>query len=145
MNNFLFWQKWLFVVSILTVVLGLVIVVSAFWSSDNGQIDPDFYARYNIITFSVLRQWFSAMLGAVIAGWGVCLIFIAHYPFKRKESWSWHCVLLGLSVWFVLDTALSLYLKVYFNAIFNTVLFGLALLPLVFTRKHFISSGPTVH
>ena len=43
----------------------------------------------------------------------------------------------GILVWFVLDTSLSIYYKVYFNAAFNTVLLILAMLPVVLTRRYF--------
>jgi hypothetical protein len=42
-----------------------------------------------------------------------------------------------LLVWFVLDTALSVFYKVYFNAALNTTILILAGLPVVFTRKEF--------
>jgi hypothetical protein len=43
-------------------------------------------------------------------------------------------------IWFVLDTSLSLFYKVHFNATLNTVLFILGILPLAFTRKWFIQT-----
>jgi hypothetical protein len=139
MGSFSFWQKWLLVVSILIAGLGVFIIIGSFLGGDNSQIDPEFLQRYHVITFEAFRLWIFAVLGATLAGWGVCLIFIAHYPFKRKELWAWNCLVAGILVWYVLDTFASLYFKVYFNAIFNTILLGLSILPLIFTRKHFIS------
>lgn len=63
--------------------------------------------------------------------------FKAHYPFKKKEKWAWNCLVVGLLVWFVLDTSISLNYKVYFNAVFNTALLISAILPAVFTLKYF--------
>lgn len=113
-------------------------VASSFFGGNSSRVNPEFVQKYKIITFSAFRQWLLAMLGATIAGWGICLIFMAHYPYKRKELWSWNCLTLGLLVWFVLDTIFLMYTGVYFNAIFNTVVFVLAILPLIFTRKHFV-------
>ncbi|MFQ5811867.1 MAG: hypothetical protein ACE5I2_01535 [Anaerolineae bacterium] len=72
-------------------------------------------------------------------GWGIFMVFIAHYPFKHREQWSWNCLAAGLLVWYLVDTAISLYFKVYFNAAFNTVLLILSMLPLACTRRHFSS------
>ena len=138
MYNFLFWQKWLLVVSILITVFGILLVVSSFFGGSDSQIDPSFLRDSKIITFDAFRQWIYAVLGATMAGWGICLIFVTHYPFKRKEWWAWNCLTAGLSLWFVLDTIFSVYARVYFNATFNAVLFGLFLLPLIFPRRHFV-------
>ena len=76
------------------------------------------------------------MLGATVAGWGVFMAFIAHYPFRRRERWAWWCLVTGLLVWYLPDTALSL---VYapFNAAFNSLLLVNFGLPLLFTRHDF--------
>ena len=72
-----------------------------------------------------------------MAGWGVFMVFLARYPFQQRERWSWICFLLGLLLWYVLDTGISLYYGVAFNAIFNTAILVLALIPLAYTRKEF--------
>ena len=72
---------------------------------------------------------------------GITLAYIARYPFGRKERWAWNGLVFGLLVWFVLDTALSIFYRVYFNAAFNTALLILTGLPLVFTRKEFGGVG----
>ncbi|HLG22546.1 MAG TPA: hypothetical protein VI382_07000 [Candidatus Manganitrophaceae bacterium] len=65
------------------------------------------------------------------------MAFIAYYPFRAKETWSWNCIALGVAVWFIVDTAISLYFKVGFNALFNTLFLICIGLPLLFTRKQF--------
>ncbi len=83
------------------------------------------------------QKWIYGVLGATLAGWGVFVAFIAHYPFQQREKWAWNCILAGLLVWFVIDMAISLSFKVYFNVAFNTALFAAVVLPLWFSRKHF--------
>jgi hypothetical protein len=73
-----------------------------------------------------------------MASWGIFVAFIAHYSFRRKERWAWVCLLVGLLVWFFVDTLITLKFRVFFNAIFNTGLLVLVLLPLVFTRKEMV-------
>jgi hypothetical protein len=141
MSNFLFWQRWLFVVGIGIVVFGILMAVfsgSPLFDLFNRQIDPAFWAREQALgTILRFQHWIYGVWGATIAGWGVFLAFIVHFPFRNKEKWAKNCLILGLLVWFVLDTSLSLFYKVYFNAAFNTVLLILAGLPIVFTRKEF--------
>jgi hypothetical protein len=68
----------------------------------------------------------------------VFLAFLAHTPFKRRERWARDCMAAGIGLWFVLDTAVSLYHRVYFNALaVNVPLLLIVALPLWFTRREF--------
>jgi hypothetical protein len=141
MNRFSFWQTWLWVLSVVIAMLGVAL---ALWGGTplfdwmNNLINPIFWGtQLPGVEASAFRQWMYAVLGAVMAGWGIFLAFIARYPFARRERWAWDCTIIGLLVWFLIDTSASLYFKVYFNVIGNTGLLVLALLPLIFTRKQF--------
>ncbi len=143
MTSFSFWQKWLLIVSLAVSVFGVTMALlsgTSLFALFNRQIDPAFWGT-NAVGDSAkqFQQWIYGVWGATIAGWGIVLTYIAHHPFNRKERWSWSCLVLGLLVWFVLDTSLSVFYKVYFNAAFNTILLVLAGLPLMFTRKEFVS------
>ncbi|HVO71423.1 MAG TPA: hypothetical protein VMT24_15340 [Aggregatilineaceae bacterium] len=84
------------------------------------------------------QRWIYSALGATVAGWGVFLAFLAHTPFKRRERWARDCMAAGIGLWFVLDTAVSLYHRVYFNALaVNVPLLLIVALPLWFTRREF--------
>jgi hypothetical protein len=109
------------------------------FESINRQIDPAFWGTSVVDTSArEFQKWAYGVWGATIAGWGIFLAFLAQYPFGRKEKWAWNYLVIGLLVWFVLDTSISISYKVYINAVFNTALFILAILPVVFTRKNFI-------
>ncbi len=104
----------------------------------NRQIDPAFWGAKAVEDGAKeFQRWIYGVWGATVAGWGVSLAFVTHYSFRAKEKWAWRCMVIGLLVWFVLDTLISLGYGVYFNAVFNTVLLILVALPIVFTRKHF--------
>ena len=141
MTTFSFWQRWLLVVSILVVLFGVVMALfngTVLFALFNSQIDPVFWGAAGIPADAArFQQWIYGVLGAMMAGWGVFLAFIAHYPFKAKERWSRNCMIVGLLLWYTLDTAISLYFGVYFNALFNTILLALAIPPLAFTWKQF--------
>ncbi len=141
MGNFAFWQRWLFVVSVIISIFGILMaLVSGTPAFDlfNRQIDPAFWGANPVDPNArAFQAWVYGLWGATIAGWGIFLAFIPHYPFRNKERWTWDCLVLGLGVWFVLDTGLSVYYHVYFNALFNTGLLILVALPLWGTRKAF--------
>ena len=141
MARFSFWRTWLLVFSIVVVVFGFALMLwgdASLFGWMNDQIDPVFWGAQTLSPeASAFRQWVYAVLGATMTGWGIFLLFIARYPFARRERWAWNCVAIGLSVWFVLDTFASLYFKVYFNDVLNTAFLALALLPLIFTRRQF--------
>lgn len=141
MANFFFWQRWLLIVGILISVFGtLMALISGTLLFDpfNGQIDPVFWGG-SVVEESVrgFQGWINSVWGATIAGWGIFVIFIARYLFRNREQWAWNCLVTGIIMWFVLDTSLSIFHKVYFNAAFNSILLILAMLPIVITRKYF--------
>jgi len=142
LNNFNFWQKWLFIVGIYLVVFGLYL---AFFSQStiidylfNSNIDPYFWGTTGL-TENMLRfqGWIYGVLGAVIAGWGTLIAFWALYPFKTRKKWAWNGLVSATAVWYISDTAISLHYGIIFNAVFNTIMLFLLAAPLVFTRKYF--------
>ncbi len=141
MEKFLFWQRWLLFVSFLIALFGVAMTFlngTHFFDLFNQQIDPVFWGTQDITDQTKnFQRWVYGAWGATIAGWGVMLGFIVYYPFRRREAWSWKCLVVGLAVWYLLDSGISLYFKVCFNVVFNTGLLILAVLPLAFTRKSF--------
>ncbi len=108
-----------------------------------AQIDPVLWGVGELTGGTALfQQWIYGVLGATMAGWGVCLAFIAAAPFKRKEKWAWNCLALAVSLWFVVDTFLSWRCGALFNVIFNVLIFLAALVPLLLSRKSFLIPNP---
>lgn len=142
MKEFSFWQRWLFAVGALLTVFGIVMAFfsgTAVFELFNSQVDPVFWRTEDIADNARrFQQWIYGVLGATVAGWGVFVTFVAHYPFRKKEKWSWDCLVVGLLLWYLTHTAISLNFKVYFNAVFNTVLLVLVMLPVIFTRRYFV-------
>jgi FtsH-binding integral membrane protein len=143
MGSFQFWQRWLLIVTILIAVFGVVITLlsgsALFDTLFNDQVNPVFWDNGGPdATTQDFQQWVYGVLGAVMAGWGVFLAFVAYYPFKRREPWAWNCFVAGVGVWFVLDSYISLSAGNYFNQFaINVPLLVLVLVPLWFTRKDF--------
>jgi hypothetical protein len=122
--------------------VGLFIAVfNSTWVFDlvfDRQIDPVFWTDGIKADGSrSFKAWIYGVLGATDAGWGVFIVFLARFPFRRRERWSWNCICAGFTLWYVVDTALSVSHGVLFNAFFNTLLAVLVMLPLFATRRQF--------
>ena len=143
MGNFDFWQRWLLVVGIIVAFFGLFLSFGSgtvLFAIFDSRINPVFWGTGTLpANTKDFQQWIYGAWGATVAGWGIFIIFIAGYPFKKKEKWSWHCLWSGLLLWFIIDTGYSAYFRVYINVVLNTLLFLAVLLPIFFTRKQFVS------
>ena len=141
-SQFLFWQRWLFVFSLIVTVFGMGMALlnrTALFSVFDGQVNPVFWGA-NLLPPGVdeFQGWIYGVLGATMAGWGVFLAFIVRHPFAKREPCAWNALAAGLTLWYITDTAISLIFGVFFNALFNTLIFILAVLPLAFTRRDFL-------
>lgn len=139
---FIFWQRWLVVVSIVILVFGLLMTFTSgtpFFNIFHRWIDPAFWAGQTPdASARNFQAWVYGVWGTTLAGWGVLLTYIAVIPFKKREKWAWNCMAAGILTWFLLDTGLSLIHGVNFNVAVNCMILILAGLPLVFTRKLFL-------
>lgn len=145
MFNFNFWQRWLLVAGIVIVAFGLGLTfLSQTVILDVLMNQPINLAFWNTPTVAepirMFQQWIYAVAGMTTAGWGVFVAFIAYYPFRNRERWAWLCVLSGMTLWFVVDTAYSAYFRVYINVLINVSLYVLVMLPVIFTRKDFVNT-----
>jgi hypothetical protein len=140
-NSFDFWQKWLFVVSLAIFLFGVGMALfsgTPLFDVFHRQIDPAFWQTTPDETnIRLFQGWVYGVWGATLAGWGVFLAFIAAFPFRAREKWAWNCMAVGLMVWFMLDTGVSLAYGVVFNVVVNTILLILAGLPVASTLKYF--------
>jgi hypothetical protein len=140
-GRFWLWHKWLLAVCLVVIAFGLFIALLSWtplFGIFNGLVDGVFW--YGSTPDDATGQfilWAYGMLGATMAGWGIALAYMVKYPFARKEKWSWNAIALGLAVWFVVDTFMSVYTKAYFNVGVNVMLIVLAGIPILMSRKSF--------
>jgi hypothetical protein len=141
-RRFLLCQRWLLALGAIIIVFGMALAFlysTPLFDVFRTQIDPVFWGARELTGGTLLfQQWIYGVLGATMAGWGVCIAFIATVPFKRKEKWAWNCLAIAVSLWFVVDTFLSWRFGALFNAAFNTLIFLAAMTPLLFSRKYFL-------
>lgn len=129
----LFWWRWLVAVTVSIMAFGIGMVLL-----------PDLTRQFFGLLVYSSSEGISAfggpavvyvtlahgVMGAVIFGWGTALLFIVLGPLRRASFEAWLALAVSLAAWFVLDTALSLWLGFWQNAIFNTVFIVLFAIPL---------------
>lgn len=140
MKNFLFWQRWLLIVSVLVIDFGLAMMLLPGLTQSlfdfvvfgpERAIDLFGPAAYDYITFIY------GIAGAVMIGWMVPLIMIIIGPFRRGETFGWNVLTLSVVTWFVIDSIFSAAAGYPTNVAFNTAFFVLFAIPLAATYRHF--------
>ena len=82
--------------------------------------------------------WFAnGIIGAVMAGWMICIIMLARGPFMMGQRHAWNIIAMPLAGWFVIDTAFSIAHGVWGNVLLNTATGLIFAIPLFFSRRHF--------
>ena len=81
-----------------------------------------------------------AVLGGVMFGWGVALALVIRSVFAKGHRAGWNIVALSVCAWFIPDTSYSLISGYWQNAVLNIVFLLLFAVPLIATRKTFLTS-----
>ncbi len=140
MSGFDLWRRYLEAAAGALILSGLALAVfnqSAI--ADllvNRFMDPVFFEDMPAEA-RAFQAWIYGVLGATMAGWGVCMLAIVRVPFARRQPWAWTTLVAGLALWYAVDTSLSALHGVWFNVAFNTAALAAAALPLVATRRSF--------
>lgn len=132
MSNF--WQKWLSVWCLLTVLFGLVLVAGAFEATSGGaRLVYAMIGAPHPMPMDSLLHFSVAVLGAVTVGWGITLLgaFQAAAKLGGFGRPLWIVTAVGIASWYVLDSAISLSLGYGLNAAFNTVFLAAFLVPML--------------
>ena len=75
-----------------------------------------------------------AVLGSVMFGWGVVLMFLALGPVRRGSKDAWRMFVVSLVAWFIPDTAYSLLSGFWQNAVLNAGFALMFAIPLTILR-----------
>ena len=142
--HFQFWWRWLLVMTV-----GLMIFGVSFF------VLPGFMQQvYNVLFFSTSQvhttfneaasayiRFIYVVLGTVMFGWALSLLFTLAGPFKLGHLASWWAVVASVATWFVIDSVLSVLMGYWQNAVINIGLFVLYAIPLIAIRGHFRSGS----
>ncbi|MBW4687573.1 MAG: hypothetical protein KME40_21280 [Komarekiella atlantica HA4396-MV6] len=137
---FRFWWYWLIIATCGVTIFGISLVIL-----------PDFMQLFfNAMFFSPLQahttfsniahsyiKFLYGVLGAVMVGWSVTLLFILVGPFHRGQREAWYAMTVSVLVWFMLDSSLSISTGFWQNAVFNTIFLVFFAIPLTATYMYF--------
>lgn len=139
-----FWLKWMVLSSWIIIASGMAMVLlpdvmNGFFSQLFFFI-PDRFTGFGAeaeayVTFT------HGVVGAVMAGWGVSLMAVLYGPFRNGNRDGWIAIASSVTVWFILDTTLSLVHGFWQNALLNLAILQLYAIPLAATRRSFFGKN----
>jgi len=131
-----FWITWLTIILIVVLLYSLLLVVAG--GIAGSLFDVLGFGPPASIDSPEVRDYLRLpymVLGAVMAGWSLLMLFIVRGPFVEGSAWAPRALIFAVGLWFVLDTGMSLVLGFPAHALFN-IPFALALgIPLLALRK----------
>lgn len=139
-----FWDGWLKVTMVLVILAGLsLIILSA--TGGTEFMDKEIYRIFLDVHkpgagVQRMTNWMSSVTGAVMAGWGMSMLFLVGHAFKRREKWAWRSMFYPVLLWYLTDSLASAWFDAYFNVMANTVLFLQIIAPLLFLRQQFFNT-----
>mgnify|MGYP001219763364 CR=1 FL=1 len=135
-----FFWRWLILVIIGTLLFGLNMIFLP--NVTNGLFNAMFFPNTDINqifseTAQHYLQFTYGVLGAIMVGWASLMLYIALRPFRRGEREAWTMITTSIIIWFVVDSAYSLYMGYIPNVVLNIIFLILYLIPLGATYRHF--------
>lgn len=141
MNAEKFWYSWLKITMILVIIAGIALAFlsrTSLFEFINQNINHIFFAdQLPDIATQKLQGWLLGIMGAILAAWGITVLYLTCYAMKKKEFWSWKCIFFSLIVWFIIDTSVSIYYQAILNIFINCIFFFQIAAPLLFLRNSF--------
>ena len=137
-----FWLRWLYLVILGVMLFGASMVIMPEVARDLFSLlfyssPGEFQARYPVDANEYI-MFAHGVLGATMVGWSATMLLILKGPFRRREPGGWMMLAIPLILWFIADSAFSLYTGFWQNVLLNAVLLLLFGIPLLATRKYFL-------
>lgn len=129
-----FWRGWLTVWGWLVIVFGLVLAGGGLDATDGvAEALLTVMGGGAAIEWTPALRFTTALMGAVTMGWGLTFLalFMAAHRLSDQAAPVWRLATLGVLVWFVVDSALSIATGFWPNAVSNTGLIIGYLVPLL--------------
>jgi len=139
-----FWDGWLITVAASVIVFSVSLVVlpqlsqSLFDSLFARQLAA--HQPFAPSAASYVRFVYG-VLGAVMIGWMVSLLFLIAGPFRERTRGGWYAVSVSVLVWFVVDSSFSIWVGFWENAAFNTGFLLLFAPPIIATSRRCLAEG----
>lgn len=135
-----FWINWLIDTTKFTVLFGLFMVLAPGLTQQAFGLlifqNPAQFASYNPQATAYIGLA-HAVMGSVMAGWGALMFMLVRALLAKGVKEAWGMVAVSVLLWYVPDTAYSLFSGFWQNAVLNTGFAVLYAVPLIAMRKYF--------
>jgi hypothetical protein len=131
----IFWQKWLLCWAGFVTVFGLVLAGGAFAATDGlTQMLFSLFGNPLPADMDHHHRFAIGLMGAVTMGWGLTYwgafkALFALEPATAAPIWRW--MLVASLIWYVVDSTISIATGIWMNAVSNTIVIMLLMIPLV--------------
>lgn len=83
------------------------------------------------------RQWLKmvfGVVGSVLVGWAATMLILAAGPLRNGDSWAWYAIAVSVTLWFMLDTGMSIVYGWWQHGLFNVPFYAAIMVPMAMTR-----------
>lgn len=134
------WINWLIYTAKFTMLFGLFMVLAPGLTQQGFGLlvfqDPTRLADFG----SQVRAYIElahAVMGSVMIGWGALMFMLARKLSSKDAKETYQMIAISVLLWYVPDTAFSLYSGFWQNAVLNTGFAVLYAVPLLALRKYY--------
>lgn len=135
-----FWINWLTYTAEFTVLFGLFMVLAPGLTQQAfGLLVFQDAAQFSAFDSQATAyiELAHAVMGSVMVGWGALIFMLVRKLNVKDAKETCHMITISVLLWYVPDTAFSLYSGFWQNAVLNTSFAVLYAVPLMALRKHF--------
>ena len=139
--TFQFWVKYLQVTSLFFAAMGVFWAIAGtfdplgIW---DAQLARTFFNQDQLpLEVAQTKAFILGPFGATAAGYFILQFSIAKYAYAQRQLWAYQAIVVGFSVWFILDSIMSAAHGAYFNILLANIPSLLLMLPIFFTRPYF--------
>lgn len=136
-----FWIKWLSYTTEFTVLFGLFMVLAPGLTQQAFGLlifqNPAQISAFDSQATAYI-ELAHAVMGSVMVGWGALMFMLVRKLNIKDAKETCNMIAISVLLWYVPDTAFSLYSGFWQNAVMNTGFAVLYAVPLVALRKHFL-------
>jgi hypothetical protein len=135
------WVNWLTYTAEFTVLFGLFMVLAPGLTQQAFGLlifqDPEHFAAFHSQATAYI-ELAHAVMGSVMVGWGALMFMLVRKLNAKDAKETCRMIAVSVLLWYVPDTAFSLYSGFWQNAVLNTGFAVLYAVPLVALRKYFL-------
>ena len=135
-----FWINWLTYTAEFTVLFGLLMVLAPGLTQQAFGLlifqNTEQFAAFDPQATAYI-ELAHAVMGSVLVGWGALIFMLVRKLNIEDAKQTCNMIAISVLLWYIPDTAFSLYSGFWQNAVLNTSFAVLYAVPLMALRKHF--------